>query len=239
MNSVRAGFSAVELLVALLISVLVLSMTATVFTTQFRVALRTLRSLEGDRTAGLAWSILSAELRGTGGPRDYRVGPGDSVRTRAFRGSAWPCPGDPGHLLRVTYRGDRAPNVAKDSVLALTDQGRWVAFGLSRVGSIETCPSTGGSVRRWTVSGASPSLTYLRLFESGTYSVERGALRYRAGRGGRQPVTAERFDTAAALQRAGPSLGVGVAATLPIAQDEYGPATNGGRRAAWPRRGGP
>ena len=239
MNSMRGGFSVLELLIALLVSVLVLSMTASAFTTQFRVAQQTLRRLEGDRAAGLAWFILSGELRGTGGARDYRIGPGDSIRTRAFRGSAWPCPGDPVRPLRVTFRGDRSPNVTKDSVLALTDGGDWIALGLSRVGSVETCASTGAAVRRWTLSGSSAPLLYLRLFESGTYSVERGALRFRSGRGGRQPVTAEMFDTASALGGAGALPGVGVAATLPIVSHAYGPATIGGRRVAWPRRDPP
>lgn len=236
MNSMRAGFSLLELLVALVVSVFVLSTTATVFTTQFRGAQRTLRSLEGDRAAGLAWSILSAELRGTRGVLDYRIGPGDSVRTRAFRGSAWLCPGDPVHPLRVTFQGDRSPNAAKDSVLALTDVGDWVAFNLTRVGPLEVCPSTGGLVRRWTLSGSNEPLLYLRLFESGTYSVGRGALRYRAGRGGRQPVTAERFDTAVSLMGAGSLPNLGIATSLPVAGHEFGPATVGGRRVAWPRR---
>ncbi len=234
-----AGCTMVELLVAVVVSAVVLSVAGSAYALSLRAAQRTLRETEGSQAAGVAWSILAAELRAQSGPSDYAIGPGDSIRLRAFRGGGWPCPGDGPGVLRIAHRGDRSPNVQKDSVLALTDRGTWVALGLDAVGGAQTCAATGASVRTWTLSPLTPGLQYVRLFESGTYSVERATLRYRVGRGGRQPVTAERFDSTATLAAAGSAPGMGAALTLPLASDPYMPGRPAGRRVAWPRRATP
>ncbi len=232
----EAGLTVVELLVTLVASVLLLSIAGSAYVTSLQVAQRTLRETEGSQTASLAWSILAAEVRGHADAAGYAVGPGDSIRLRAFRGGGWLCPEDPPGLVRVAYRGDRSPNPQKDSVLALTDRGAWVALRLDRVGSAGPCARTGVLVRTWTLDPPPPPLLYVRLFESGTYSVEGAALRYRVGLGGRQPVTAARFDSTAALGPASSSSVLGAAVTLPLAWDPYMPARPAGRRVAWPRR---
>ena len=230
-----SGFSVVELLVGLVLVSVIVALSSRVFVVQLRSMERVLRRTEGDQAAALAWSVLGAEVRASSEAVSAAVGPGDSVRVRAHRGSAWPCPGDAPGVLRVTYTGDRLPKPGADSVAALGDDGVWRAYPLTGVTSGGHCAALGAPVQQWSVGGIPSTVHYLRLFESGTYSVERGALRYRLGQGGRQPVSAERFDTASTLATASAVTG-GVAVDLTIVGDAFVPTFHAGRRVARPRR---
>lgn len=151
----------------------------------------------------LATTVLGRDLRRGIAGRDWLGPVGDSLPLRAFRGWGLACPGGttgPGVTV-VAYRGERAPNPAKDSVLVLTDEG-WLAADLvGRAGTTQPlCPDgLDSDTELWTldppVSGA-----LMRVYEHGSYHLADGALRYRRGRGGRQPVTAEVFRESSTLE---------------------------------------
>jgi hypothetical protein len=126
--------------------------------------------------------ILGAELRHvTGGDM---VLDADSARIRAFRGGGPICAGD-GAAVYVLYRGVRAPEPDKDSVLLMSVAGERAAALLSAGRS----PDCGGSVRLILAEPPAAPPVLALIFETGAYSLSGGAIRYRRGQGGRQPLT--------------------------------------------------
>ena len=129
--------------------------------------------------------VMRAELRYAAAP-DLTAGP-DSVRLRAIRGSGVICSRD-GGVLRVRYRGIRRPDPEKDSVLVVHDSATaGTVFRLSAV--VGSDDASCGPGFQLTVEGTPPGRGLVLVFEPGTYHLADGALRYRRGRGGRQPVT--------------------------------------------------
>jgi hypothetical protein len=126
--------------------------------------------------------ILGSELR----PLTYQdlsVG-GDSVRIRALRGAGPVCAVD-GTAVHVRYRGTRAPEPDKDSLLL-------VGAGWEAPAAVVTATQSsacGGSVRFLLHSPPSVAPALALVFETGAYSAFGGAIRYRRGQGGRQPLT--------------------------------------------------
>lgn len=141
------------------------------------------RAAELMRTTSL---VLDAELR-YGAPADRTITP-DSVRLRAIRGAGVIC-GRSGSEVRVQYRGVRNPDPTKDSALVITDSATTgVAYRVEGVATAVAEPGCGEGYRL-TLEGAPPGNGFLLVFETGSYHLADGALRYRRGRGGRQPVT--------------------------------------------------
>ncbi len=190
------GFSLLEALVATLLLFLVLQSGLAVFS-QFRVAVSRVAHraevLETIRT--VAW-ILPEELSGGQPGRDWGPVFRDSIPLRAFRGLAMVSSGFPGGKgMSVCYRGIRAPNAEKDSVLLLGTDGRWTPHELvSRVRGEAGCMSVEeGWWETWRLDPAPVESVLARVFERGSYHIADGAFRYRRGRGGRQPLTPERI----------------------------------------------
>ena len=129
--------------------------------------------------------VLRAELRYAAAP-DRAIG-ADSIHLRAVRGTGVICSRD-GDVLRVRYRGVRRPDPEKDSVLVVSDSSSvGTPFRVSAVASADDGPC--GPGYRLTLDGTPPGRGLVLLFETGSYHLADGALRYRRGRGGRQPVT--------------------------------------------------
>jgi len=141
------------------------------------------RAADLARTAGL---VLRGELR-YAAQEDFSTAP-DSVRLRAVRGSGVIC-GRTGSVIRVRYRGIRRPDPEKDSALVMTDSATdGVAFSVVAVagkGANGAC----GDGYRLTLDGVPPDRGLVLVYETGSYHLTGGALRYRRGSGGRQPVT--------------------------------------------------
>lgn len=138
----------------------------------------------------VAHIILGAELRTTG-PADIAVLTPDSIRMRAIRGSGVIC-GLDGREILLRYAGVRRPDPAKDSILlVLQPSTAGDAYGLEAVAADARC---GGSLRLL-LAGRPPDLPagVALVFETGVYSLA-GALRYRRGAGGRQPLTEDLLD---------------------------------------------
>ena len=142
--------------------------------------------------------VIGKELRSGVRGRDW-IGPAfDSLSLRAFRGWGPVCGlgREPGRIV-VAYHGERAANPVKDSVLILTADGWRGADLTGRASGPRSCEmALGGDSEVWTIDPPVTGALVARVFERGSYHVSGGALRYRRGRGGRQPLTLDVFDPA-------------------------------------------
>lgn len=185
MNPARAGAASIaELLLVFWLYGFVLLALAGLARGQSRLAAAqesAARRLELLRTAGV---VLGAELRYLA-PADLRDGAPDSLRLRAIRGGGTICDAA-GDVLYLRYRGVRRPEPEKDSVLLLLP-GAEAAAPVEEVGGGGACGDL--SVRVAPPAAGLPSAGLALVFETGTYLVGEGALRYRRGAGGRQPLT--------------------------------------------------
>ncbi|MFQ5536171.1 MAG: hypothetical protein ACE5GJ_01845 [Gemmatimonadota bacterium] len=211
----RVGLSVVELLVALLLGILLLSVVVGAMLGLERGVKGMADDADVLSTLRTASHLLRAE---TGNAREeagaWIWGP-DSVALRIYRGWAWICPGSVvGSRLLVEVHGIRRPDPRKDSVLLVGGRApRAVRLESRRRvgGACGAGPTSGpnagegdtpgggpgegadpGWMESWTLSEPPPKDGVVaRFFERGAYHLFRGALRYRRGRSGRQPVTPE------------------------------------------------
>lgn len=192
------GVTLVELLVATLLVFLIAGSMATIVSTQNRASLWVRDESEGMETVRTVRVVLGAELRHGLEGRDWWATGGDTVTVRAFRGMAEVCSlgAEPTEFV-VLYRGIRQPNPDKDSVLVLSQEGRWETRGLERIEMQEGgCPGVHEESQKWTLDRAVGRAVFVRIFERGSYHLADGAFRYRSGLGGRQPLTPQHIDDA-------------------------------------------
>ena len=189
----RRGATVVEALVSLLLTFLIVELVWGLAAAARRAVVRLMEAEEALVTERVGWHVLQAEVRGGVPGRDWEVLDGTVLPVRAFRGVAEPCAEVSSSGAVVRYRGIRLPEPDKDSVLVLTGGGAWRAVRLaSREAGGEACGAyEGGRVERWTWEPPVEGPLLLRLYERGSYHLEDGAVRYRIGRGGRQPLTPE------------------------------------------------
>lgn len=187
------GFTLAEVLVSLLLGYLLVGLALGTLARQ-RAVVHTLSGrAERLAAARLARHVLGSEARAAAGAGAFAAG-SDSLALRAFRGYALRCPGELGRrVIAVSAAGVRAPDPAKDSVLLMLASGGTAAFALvAREGSVGPCLGEGRPSERWTLSGpVPPGVVAARYFERGVYHLSGGALRYRRGLAGRQPLTPE------------------------------------------------
>jgi hypothetical protein len=206
------GFTLAELIVGLFLATLVAGLlTSTMFRAARTVELL-LRQAEGAEILRVVTSLLEDELSQGRPGVDWALDGPRALRLRAFRGWARVChPATNGSWV-VRWMGDRAPDSARDSVLMLDPQGRWWPGVLeatgpapSSLGYGECAPLSGESAATWRVSAEGPPSEliplFVRYFESGRYSLEDGAFRYRRGSGARQPLTPEAVGPESGFQR--------------------------------------
>ncbi|HUF76739.1 MAG TPA: hypothetical protein VMM35_10705 [Longimicrobiales bacterium] len=190
----RSGFTLVEVFIALLLGLLLvhfgLDALGRLDAARRRISGRT------DALVALRVSrhVLRRETRHGVAGTDW-VAAGDSLSIRAFRGAAVVCwPDSVPTDIVVSYRGDRAPDPTKDSVLLVSADGtRSVRALLGTAAASTACTgldSAGAAV--WRLGApVSEGVVAAKLFERGSYHVSGAALRYRRGPGGRQPLTPE------------------------------------------------
>ncbi len=144
----------------------------------------------------LAAIVIGKELRAGVRGRDWIGAALDSLSLRAFRGWGPVCGlGREAGKIVVAYHGERAANPVKDSVLILTAEGWRRADLTGRASGPRSCGmDLGGDAEVWTIDPPVTGGLVVRIFERGSYHVSGGALRYRRGRGGRQPLTLHVFD---------------------------------------------
>jgi len=184
----------VALLIGLLLATLALRSLAGIRTVAERLERRG-EELDALRTAR---HVLARELRM--GPRFVIASApaADTLAVRALRGVALICPGSVrGAEVTVIPDGTRSPDVEKDSVWLLGSAGEVRLLAIETTGPGEACPAFApGPGLRWTLSGDPPPAPSVALyFERGSYHLSDGALRYRRGESGRQPLTPEVLGT--------------------------------------------
>lgn len=196
-----------------------------------------LRNVTGDaemrETGRIARYTLAQELRTGLAGIDWAAGAGDSVAVRAFRGTGVRCADTPLPPWVVRYTGLRRPDPAKDSVLVLAADGVWRVAELVRARARPGACADGAAGEIWELNPAIPEAVVGRIFERGSYHVAAGAFRYRPGRGGRQPLTAQVLRTGAGVASGVSGRGVGLDLRLAFEQTP-GAATIDSVRV-WPR----
>lgn len=193
MKSGRGGASLVELCLAITLAGVVFGALL-----QAVSGFRALAGRHRERVAlSAAWrlsgSVLAAELRAVEPGTDLHAAGGDTVALRVFRGAGIVC-GRAAGTVHVRYRGQRRPEPAKDSVVVVVDHGETVHALLSAATAAGACGAAAGD-EVLAVRLAEPPApgALLLVFEAGSYHASGRALRYRRGRSGRQPLTAELF----------------------------------------------
>ena len=176
---------------ALAVGSLVCACIATIIAAQCRLLQAMARQSADAEAMRVVHGVLHADLRATS-RADIRRAAGDSVAARLFRSVGVPC-GRVGADLLVRFSGLRSPAAGKDSLVFLYAPGdEAAALVQTEPGACDAAADE--EVLRF--SGAGEPAVVL-LFESGTYYVRDRALRYRLGAEGRQPITDERFASAA------------------------------------------
>ncbi len=201
------GGATLEALVVLTLLLLILTVGSRTFTAHTEAARRTLDGAMALEATRLSRWVLGTELRAGLEGRDWRIAGDGALYARIFRGVAVPCgtPG-PGGEIQVRRRGLRNPDPAKDSILVLGPDGGWRAHALldrepGGDGSGVDCPAPENwRWERWRISGDGGPWLLARYFESGSYHLADGALRYLRGGAGRQPLVPEVFGSASALE---------------------------------------
>lgn len=199
MRGPHAGASIPEVLVALILGALLLAgMVSAVRGASQAIAEQTRRS-ESAEVLRTVWSVLDEELSVGRPGLDWILEGEHALLLRAFRGIARVCgPADDPGVWAVAWRGQRAPDAGRDSLLALRQDGAWIAADLVEARAGGNCVlEEGERAGRWRPDGSAASSPgepiLFRFFEWGRYSLEDGAFRYRRGAGGRQPLTPERL----------------------------------------------
>lgn len=192
-GSGRPGFTVVEGLVALVVSAILVAGVASTIVTASRLERTAADRAEALASGSLAATVLGHELRATEPAGDGLALEPDSVGLRAFRGTGIVCAAD-SLSADLRYRGIRAPDATKDSLLVLTGAVPERAAPLASTSTSTVCilaPGESGVTVR-PGAGMIPGDIVL-VFERGAYHLAGGALRYRRGAGGRQPLTAGTF----------------------------------------------
>ena len=185
-----------EALVSLLLGLALVGLGWRILSRQRLVAGRLVHQMDVLSARRVAATVMGRDLRRGVAGRDWPDPVGDSLPLRVFRGWGLFCAAvstRPGTVV-VAYRGERSPSPVKDSVLVLID-GRWRPADLvGRARGTEASCSDGLDFESevWQVDPP-VSGSVLLVFEHGSYHVSGGALRYRRGKGGRQPLTREVF----------------------------------------------
>lgn len=174
----RPGHTLLELMVAMPLVFLLLALLLAGLHAQLRLTRRLADHVARSEAVRTAQRVLMEELRAEAAA-DLRTAAGDSIRMRVFRGVALPC-----NATSIAWSGLRAPAARKDSLLLLGADGETVL----PVSTVTVDAACGGyRLGTGTSLSAGPAL----VFETGTYYLADGALRYRTGGEGRQPLTEE------------------------------------------------
>ncbi len=186
----RPGATLPELILVAWLFALVLAAAARFAGAQSRLVALTHDRARAAEATRIPRTILGGELRALAAA-DISALAADSIRIRAVRGGGAICAVD-GSSVLVRYRGVRLPEPEKDSVLLIGSEAPdGVPVAVRGAAVDEAC---GGTVRLGLEVAPEVRGGWALVFETGAYHVGDGALRYRRGAGGRQPMTETLFD---------------------------------------------
>jgi len=194
------GFSLLELILAVAVTGVVAGALFGLLHGQERLARAQADGVTAAEALRLSAFVLSGELRLLQPDEDIARFAPESAAVRVLRGFALVCGAASAGIL-VRYRSVRAADPAKDSILVLRadSAARPLPLAGAAPAHVGCAAGPGERVELWSLGAASPPPvgSAALLFESGTYALTGGALRYRRGEGGRQPLTVEWLDDAA------------------------------------------
>lgn len=182
------GHTLVEALVAMVLTGLVATALAGAFVVAAHSAARLAQRLAVDDATRTATSVLPAELRTVWPASDLGAMTADSIAFRVFRGVFITCDSTTGGVSGW-YRGLRALDPRKDSLLWIRPAGRDTVQSASGVATAVSCRDRPGWQRLSITGPTAPPSSLMLAFERGGYHLQGNALRYSRGRSGRQPVT--------------------------------------------------
>jgi hypothetical protein len=195
-----SGVTLLEALIAVVISTVVVTLAGR--TLLHAMAVSRDAVVRDDRLIArrIARVTLRSELAALG-PGEARSSGGDSLRLRAIRGAGRVCRIESDWIV-ADLRAGRSPEPDKDSLELMGPLGAVQVVDLIGTGSEpNACGANAvGRPTRLRSSGpVDPDVVFVRLFETGAYHLDLGALRYRRGRGGRQPLTPDVWDERSSL----------------------------------------
>lgn len=194
----RLGFTVLEALVGLLLGWLLLGLVLATLAAQRRAQEALARRADVLAAVRTARHVLGVEVRASVASGSVPAVGEDSMALRSVRGWGPACLASPGSsAVWVRPQGTRGPEEGGDSVAVFSESGVPVTrLLLSREPSARSCAGgAGAGWERWQLSGALPAgAVYVAYFRRGAYHLSGGALRYRAGESGRQPLTPEALD---------------------------------------------
>ena len=200
MSRRRRGMTLVEAVVGVFLGAMVVTLAVRTLLQTASVARDTL--VRDDRLTArrIARLTLRSELSALASG-EARSSGGDSLSVRAVRGAGRVCQTGADELV-VDLQSVRSPEPGKDSVELIGPLGslRTVDLIDSRVLPDGCGQIPAGKPTALRSAGHIPSETiFVRLFETGSYHLPDGALRYRRGEGGRQPLTPVVWDPSSSL----------------------------------------
>ena len=184
----HAGSTLVEAIAVMMLTSILTAVMAGILMTQMRLARLAAEQAASAEAVRTTSAILSAEVR-RATSADVSAWSSDSLALRGFRGTGLPC-GTTATGTLVRYTGDRLPDPAKDSVLVVSQSGETGTAVHGWNAAPASCQTHAGEiVIELRTSGPVALKSAVLVFESGSYHLSTGALRYRIGGGGRQPLT--------------------------------------------------
>ncbi len=186
------GTSVVEVLVSLLLALVLMVLSMTILARQRSVQAALSARMETLGSVRTARHVAGSDIRESwtgGGVTLYAP---DSVQVRAMRGVVRVCAILDPHRLLAAVEGVRLPDPSKDSLVLLTVGGTTQAVALvsADAGIGGDCGDRPGRPFVLALSDTVASGAILGgYFERGSYHLTGGALRYRRGLAGRQPLT--------------------------------------------------
>ena len=191
----RSGAALIEVLTAAVLAAGVMAGGVAVLNTQGSIARRTTAQSERNDAVRSVMLLLRAELEAIEPAADLQAVGRDSIAARIFRGRAIVC-GSQGETVYLSYRGLRAPDPDKDSLLEVGVE-RAVAFTNATAPAQACAGFPAETVHAVRIDRTVQRGSVWLLFERGAFHLSGNALRYRRGAESRQPLTSEVIDASA------------------------------------------
>lgn len=186
----RQGTTLAEMLVVMVLTGILFSAVAGVVRHSGRLVRAQHHRMEVGEARLTVRAVLQGDLRWLVPATDLHREGTAALSLRAARGVGIVCRTGP-RVLYVRYRGLRAPAGAKDSVLALDGPEAAALQDARRADG--ACDAAAGEPVYALHLQHDMSASAVLVFERGAYHLADGALRYRLGGAGRQPLTASLF----------------------------------------------
>lgn len=179
----RQGFALTEAVVAGTLLLMVVQVSWWVTAVQSVVATQVVTGARILDETRLIHHVLATEIAYGQPGLDWTLD-GEELHLRAFRGIAVRCATESPQGWAVAVSGYRWPDADKDSVLVLSEDGRWSVSALTRSSrrrGLDCQRVAGFSAQMWQLDPPPDRPLVAMYFERGAYRFSDGAFRYRRG----------------------------------------------------------